>query len=105
MLLDWLAIAVSVLLSAGIRNAWAITLGIAVQPQGRLIASYLTELVLQGCTPSSECSPVGKRQNIRRSSLMSDLNLAVIGTTAIPPLLDHPPRIPWPSFPRFHGNP
>jgi hypothetical protein len=34
MLLDWLAIAVSVLLSAGIRNAWAITLGIAVQSKG-----------------------------------------------------------------------
>jgi hypothetical protein len=34
MLLDWLAIAVSVLLSAGIRNAWAITLGTPVQPKG-----------------------------------------------------------------------
>jgi hypothetical protein len=34
MLLDWLAIAVSVLLSAGIRKAGAITLGTAVQPKG-----------------------------------------------------------------------
>jgi hypothetical protein len=33
-LLDWIAIAVSVLLSAGIRNAWAITLWIAVQFKG-----------------------------------------------------------------------
>ena len=105
MLLDWLAIAVSVLLSAGIRNAWAITLGIAVQPQGRLIASYLTELVLQGCTPSSECSPVGKRQNIRRSSLMSDLNLAVIGNSAIAALVDRRARIVWCCFPRFDGDP
>jgi hypothetical protein len=32
-LLDWIAIAVSVLLLAGIRNAWAITLWIAVQPK------------------------------------------------------------------------
>jgi hypothetical protein len=46
MLLDCLAIAVSVLLSAGIRNAWAITLG-SSPAQGRLVASYLTELVLQ----------------------------------------------------------
>src|SRR5215470_5364300 len=46
MLLDCLAIAVSVLLSAGIRNAWAITLG-SSPAQGRLVASYLAELVLQ----------------------------------------------------------
>src|SRR5215467_4689819 len=46
MVLDCLAIAVSVLLSAGIRNAWAITLG-SSPAQGRLVASYLTELVLQ----------------------------------------------------------
>jgi hypothetical protein len=32
-LADWLATAVSVLLLAGIRNAWAITLWIAVQPK------------------------------------------------------------------------
>src|ERR1700758_582254 len=46
MLLDCLAIAVSVLLSVVIRNAWAITLG-SSPAQGRLIASYLSELVLQ----------------------------------------------------------
>src|SRR6516164_11602449 len=46
MVLDCLAIAVSVLLSAGIRNAWAIMLG-SSPAQGRLVASYLTELVLQ----------------------------------------------------------
>jgi hypothetical protein len=39
MLLDWLAIAVSVLLSAGIRNAWGNNAGDTSPAQGSLIAS------------------------------------------------------------------
>src|SRR5260370_22788662 len=40
-----------------------------------------------------------------RSALMSDLNLAVIGNSAIAALVDRRARIVWCCFPRFDGDP
>ncbi len=41
----------------------------------------------------------------QRSALMSDLNLAVIGNSAIAALIDRRARIVWCCFPRFDGDP
>ena len=43
--------------------------------------------------------------DIKRSALMSDLNLAVIGNSAIAALVDRRARIVWCCFPRFDGDP
>src|SRR5258707_4568277 len=51
-------------------------------------------------------SPGGRTaEHQQRSALMSDLNLAVIGNSAIAALVDRRARIVWCCFPRFDGDP
>ena len=51
-------------------------------------------------------SPGGRTAEYQqRSALMNDLNLAVIGNSAIAALVDGRARIVWCCFPRFDGDP